>query len=69
MERRREIYCDQRIPALHREGFDHFGILDTGIVHENIDGAEMALGRLDQIFDLVRNAHVCAVKDRLDAMF
>ena len=51
MEVRRQIDGNDRIPAVDRELFDRRRVLDSGIVDENIDLAELARRRLDHLLD------------------
>ena len=62
VEGRAEVDRDDRVPALDRELLDRRDVLDAGVVDEDVDAAEVGLGRVGHHrLDLGRLAHVGAV--------
>src|SRR5262249_28514946 len=58
VERSSEIDGDNRIPLFGREFLDRRDILDTGIVYEDIDLAELVFGGVDHIGNVIRLADI-----------
>ena len=66
VEGRGQVDGDDRVPFLDRELLDRRHVLDAGIVDENVDAAELALGGADHLDDLGRLGHVGRRIERLD---
>ena len=54
VEVRRQVDRDHRVPALVRKLLDRRGVLDAGVVDEDVDRAEFARRRSDHVADLRR---------------
>ncbi len=67
MEGRAHVDRDDLVPLLDREFLDRRDELDAGIVDEDVDRAELALGIRDHLGDLVALGHVGGRIERLDA--
>ncbi|MNV63233.1 hypothetical protein D3C71_1558160 [compost metagenome] len=62
-----QIDGNHRIPALGREVLDRRDMLDAGIVHQDVDLAEVAHAVIDHIFDIGHARHIGAVVGHLGA--
>ncbi|MCY1181310.1 hypothetical protein D9M73_218080 [compost metagenome] len=58
VEHRRQVDRDDRIPTLHRKLVHRCHVLNAGIVDQDIDAAELALGVGDHVGNLCRIADI-----------
>jgi hypothetical protein len=68
VEHRRQVDRDDLVPALHRELLHRRHVLDAGVVDQNVDAAELALGIGDHLGDLRRVADIGRVMTDLAAV-
>ena len=68
MECGREIYANDRIPPVVRKFLDGRNMLNTGVVNDNVEGAELMLGRVDQTGDFIWLGHIRAGIRDLDSV-
>jgi hypothetical protein len=61
MKRAGEVDRDDRVPTFDREVLDLGDVLDAGVVHEDVDAAELRCGELHHVLDLAGFAHVGTV--------
>jgi hypothetical protein len=67
VERGAEIDGDNGIPFVRRKVLDPRHVLDAGVVHQDVDAAQLALGVGHEAGDLRGLAHVGGVVRDLDA--
>ncbi|MNC32070.1 hypothetical protein D3C75_804120 [compost metagenome] len=65
MEYGRQVQGDDLVPAFWRELLNRCHMLDTGVVDQDVDAAELALGQGEQRFDLGHVRQVGRVMDCL----
>ena len=54
----RQIDGNDRIPAIQRKFLDRRGVLDTGVIHQDIDAAELVRGQLDHARNIGWASHI-----------
>ena len=68
VERRDEVDADDRLPFAGRELIDRRDVLNAGVVHQDVDRAELFVGFPDHRFDRSRIGHVGRVVAHGDAV-